>query len=88
VVLGGAGSVQGAIIGALLVGGLDQLVIPLGGAAFDRAAATAPWLAALSPRSLNYLVFGLMLYLAIRLRNRPSAASESGGRLPWRWLRA
>jgi branched-chain amino acid transport system permease protein len=74
VVIGGAGSVEGVIAGALLVAGLDQLAIPLGGAAFDRAiaAGASPWLAALSPRELNFLAFGLAIYLAMRLRARPA----------------
>jgi branched-chain amino acid transport system permease protein len=89
VVLGGAGSVPGALIGALVVFGLDQLAIPLVGAMVDQAAAASanPWLAALSPRQLNYLAFGLTLYLAMHVRNRPRTPRE-GPRRPWRWLRA
>ena len=72
VVIGGAGSVRGAIIGALLVASYDQLVIPLLGAWMATTAqATGFWLfATLDPRSINYLSFGLALYLTVLLRSR------------------
>ncbi|HWQ12642.1 MAG TPA: hypothetical protein VNL77_07580, partial [Roseiflexaceae bacterium] len=70
VVIGGAGSVPGAILGALVVASFDQLAVPLLGAWLQQAAQErgAGWLAALDPRNYNYLAFGLALYLATLLR--------------------
>ena len=75
VILGGAGSVSGAFIGALLVASYDVLIIPvLGG-----------WLAEwqqsmgleagslLDVRGLSFLSFGLALYLTVLIRARARA---------------
>jgi ABC-type branched-subunit amino acid transport system permease subunit len=74
VVIGGAGSVPGAIIGALVVASYDQLLIPLLGAWAQRLGQTdgGAVFALLDLRSLNFLAFGLALYLTtlFRLRNR------------------
>lgn len=72
VVIGGAGSVRGAIIGALLVAGYDQLLIPLLGTWVEQLAQTSgiAALAAFDPRALNFLSFGLALYLTMLLRGR------------------
>lgn len=72
VVVGGAGSVPGVIVGALLVASYDLLAIPLLGA-WAAGAAQAPgfaWLGLLDPRGINYLSFGLILYLTVLLRAR------------------
>lgn len=76
VVIGGAGSVPGVIVGALLVAGYDQLLIPLLGAGLDQAqAGGAP--ALVDIRGLSFLSFGLVLYLTVLLR----ASGRSGRRL-------
>jgi len=81
VVIGGAGSVRGAAVGALLVASYDQLVIPLLGAWMANLAQTTGfWLfAVLDPRSINFLSFGLALYLTVLLRAR-RRTTEAGGR--------
>jgi branched-chain amino acid transport system permease protein len=82
VVIGGAGSVRGAIIGALLVAGYDQLVIPQLGAGMVRLAEQSGiWLLAVfDPRAINYLSFGLALYLTVLFRSKlrePEASAKS-----------
>ena len=69
VILGGAGSVSGVILGAILVIGYDKLIIPR----------LAAWLAQLTPsgtrigsvpdvRGTSFFNFGLALYLTVRWR--------------------
>jgi ABC-type branched-subunit amino acid transport system permease subunit len=72
VVIGGACGVRGAVTGALLVAGSDRIAIPVLGAWTARVAQGRgwAWLALLDARSLNFLAFGLVLYAALRLRER------------------
>lgn len=71
VILGGAGSVLGTIIGALLISGYDKLFIPWFG---DILARLQPGNlhvgAAPDIRGLSYLTFGLAIYLTILFRAR------------------
>lgn len=79
VVIGGAGSVPGAMLGALLIAGIDQLAIPLVGAWLDSLHQSRGGVfALLDLRGLNALYFGLALYLAVLLRAR-RAAHPAGG---------
>ena len=71
VIIGGAGSVRGAVIGALLVASYNQFVIRLLGAGLDWAvAATGGSLTGFDVRVLSYGSFGLALYLTVLLRTR------------------
>lgn len=73
VVIGGAGSVMGAIGGAILIAGYDQLIIPALSAWVEQlGAANGGWLitVAATMRELTFLSFGLALYLTIWLRAR------------------
>lgn len=71
VVIGGAGSVPGAIIGALVIAGIDQVLIPQAGAWLDTLRqARGGVFALLDLRGLNSLYFGLALYLTVLLRAR------------------
>ncbi|HEX9373183.1 MAG TPA: branched-chain amino acid ABC transporter permease, partial [Roseiflexaceae bacterium] len=71
VVIGGAGSVPGAILGALAIAGFDQLGLPLIGAWLDRVRQSAGGgLSFLDVRALNSFYFGLALYLAVLFRAR------------------
>jgi branched-chain amino acid transport system permease protein len=75
VILGGAGSVPGAIIGAMVIIGYDQIIVPQ----------IATFLASLVPpdaayigavpdiRGTNFLNFGLALYLTVLIRARSGA---------------
>ncbi|HLF02803.1 MAG TPA: ABC transporter permease [Anaerolineales bacterium] len=77
VIFGGAGSVPGAIVGALLIAGYDRMIIPRLGA-----------LLALIPlgninlgyapdvRGASYFNFGLALYLTVLLRARRSGETN------------
>lgn len=80
VVIGGAGSVPGAIVGALLVAGYDQLLIPLLGAWVQNQATAndMPILALFDVRSLNYLSFGMALYLTVLWRARAGSERRTG----------
>ena len=71
VVVGGAGSVSGAIIGALLIAAIDQFAISWVGAWAAARAAEGYWfLGMFDVRTLNFLFFGLALYLTTLLRAR------------------
>ncbi|MBC8160593.1 MAG: hypothetical protein H7Z42_05165 [Roseiflexaceae bacterium] len=71
VVIGGAGSVSGAIIGALAIAAIDQFAISwLGAWAAARAAEGYWFLGVFDVRTLNFLFFGLALYVATLLRGR------------------
>jgi branched-chain amino acid transport system permease protein len=78
VVIGGAGSVPGAIIGALLVAGYDQLLIPLLGAQLAQSQQSPNSLLAsiFDVRALSFLSFGLALYLTVLLRARGRAPRQ------------
>jgi len=78
VVIGGAGSVPGAIVGAVVIAAYDQLLIPQLGVWLDRLRqASGGGLAAFDIRSLNSFYFGLALYLTILLRARPRGAAAT-----------
>jgi branched-chain amino acid transport system permease protein len=74
IILGGAGSVPGALIGAVMIVGYDQLAIPqLGAWLAQFQTSDARFGSALDPRGLSYLNFGLALYLTVLLRARRRA---------------
>ncbi|HEU5086854.1 MAG TPA: hypothetical protein VFT99_05390, partial [Roseiflexaceae bacterium] len=66
VVVGGTGSVPGAILGALLIGAYDQILLPQLGDWIDRTGS------GFQISTLNYLSFGLALYLTVLWRGRRS----------------
>jgi branched-chain amino acid transport system permease protein len=68
VVVGGTGSVPGAILGALLIGAYDQILLPQLGDWIDRTGS------GFQISTLNYLSFGLALYLTVLWRGRRSGA--------------
>jgi ABC-type branched-subunit amino acid transport system permease subunit len=72
IVIGGAGSLPGAVLGALIVAGYDRVIIPNLGAWLAAMSVASGWplLAALDLRNLNYFWFGLALYVTVRLRER------------------
>jgi branched-chain amino acid transport system permease protein len=75
VIIGGAGSVRGVIIGALIIAGYNQFAISRIGAWAEQVAQTnSGWVgqvfAALDLRNLSYLFFGLALYLTVLFRAR------------------
>jgi branched-chain amino acid transport system permease protein len=81
VIIGGAGSVRGAILGALLIAGYNQFAISrLGAWLAQTGQASGGWLgqliAAIDLRSLSYLFFGLALYFTVLFRARDR--SEAG----------
>ena len=77
VIIGGLGDTWGTLIGALLLGLLDRIVLPaLGG-----------WLGQIGPqdaylnlRQLSYLTFGASLYLSVLLRARPRQETPPRGK--------
>jgi branched-chain amino acid transport system permease protein len=80
VIIGGVGSVRGAIIGALIVVGYNQFAISRLGAWVEWLGqgsneSLRPLIAALDPRSMSYLFFGLALYLAVLFRARRHATA-------------
>jgi len=78
VIIGGTGSVRGAIVGALIIAGYNQFAISRLGAWVEQVGQVSgetlrPLIAALDPRGLSYLFFGLALYVAVLLRARERA---------------
>lgn len=73
-ILGGNGSVAGAVLGALLIGGYDRVVIPRLGPVLAQLLQGGNlgvhWIFDL--RATSYLNFGLALYLTILYRGRKS----------------
>jgi branched-chain amino acid transport system permease protein len=83
VIIGGVGSVRGAIIGAVIIAGYNQFAISRIGSWIEQVGQTnSGWVgqvfAAIDLRNFSYLFFGLALYLTVlfraRQRARPAAA--------------
>jgi branched-chain amino acid transport system permease protein len=71
VILGGAGSVPGAILGALIIAGYDRIAIPRLGELMEYfQPVNLSFGLAPDVRGLSYLSFGLALYLTVLLRAR------------------
>ncbi len=72
VIIGGAGSVRGAVIGAFLITGYDQILIPLLGDWVQRLSQSSGGnlFGSFDVRTLSYGSFGLALYLTVLLRGR------------------
>ncbi len=78
VVLGGAGSVPGVMLGAMLIVGYDKVILPQ----------LANWLALVWPhisigpvpnlRGASFLTFGLVLYLTVLWRARIKSLTSKG----------
>ncbi|MFN8486970.1 MAG: ABC transporter permease [Caldilineaceae bacterium] len=75
VILGGAGSVPGVMMGALVIAAYDRLLIPQLGDWIARFQQISRFggVAAFDVRSLSYFSFGLALYITILLRARRSS---------------
>jgi branched-chain amino acid transport system permease protein len=72
VIIGGAGNIRGAVIGALLVMGYNHFAVTQFGVWLSAQSSQSGWgplLAALDPRSISYLLFGLALYLMVLWRS-------------------
>ncbi|MFL5802037.1 MAG: ABC transporter permease [Roseiflexaceae bacterium] len=85
VIIGGAGSVRGAIIGALIIAGYNQFGVSRLGAWLAQAGQASgawfgPLVAAIDPRSMSYLFFGLALYFTVLFRARDTSAADSARR--------
>jgi branched-chain amino acid transport system permease protein len=86
VIIGGTGSVRGAIVGALIIAGYNQLAISRLGAWVEQVGQLSgetlrPLISALDPRGLSYLFFGLALYVAVLLRARERAGDGASRRM-------
>lgn len=83
VVVGGAGSVPGVVLGVLAIASYDRLLLPwLGGVLAPYRVEQGGLSALLDLRELNFLAFGLVLYLTVWLRARRLAppTEKRGGR--------
>jgi len=74
VILGGAGSIPGTLFGGLLIAAYDRIFIPLLGSLI--APLQGGSLGIFDVRNLNYLSFGLALYISVLLRARTKQAPE------------
>ena len=69
VVLGGAGSVPGALLGAGLIALYDRIVIPALGDFLSRyQPGGGAYGSAFDVRGMSYLMFGLLLYVTVWIR--------------------
>lgn len=77
VIIGGAGSVPGTILGAILITGYDKLFIPwLGDVLTQFQPSNLHFGSAPDARGLSYLTFGLVLYLTVLFRARQRAQTR------------
>ncbi len=77
--IGGAGSAAGAVLGALLILGIDRVIIPGLAASLENSVYRG-----FSIRELNYLVFGAALYLSLLgWRRQASGVAGRSDREPW-----
>jgi branched-chain amino acid transport system permease protein len=67
VVIGGTGSPLGAVVGAFIIAGYDQIALPALGQWWAQTIGKG---AAIQLSELNYLAFGLALYLTVLWRGR------------------
>jgi branched-chain amino acid transport system permease protein len=79
VVIGGAGSVWGAVVGALLVGSYDLFGVRLIGALVEQLARAtgSPVLVLLDLRALSVGSFGIALYITMLIRGRRGLRSAA-----------
>ena len=78
VILGGAGSVPGVILGTIIITGYNRVIIPqLGEFLAQLQTGALPIVIAPDVRGLNYLNFGLALYLTVLLRARRRGERET-----------
>ncbi len=84
VVVGGAGSVRGALLGALVIAGYNQIALPRLAAWWTglAQASGAPWMRVVDLGALSYLSFGLALYLTVLLRARGGLRPPRRAALP------
>ncbi len=68
VIVGGIGSIAGVLVGALVMIGLNSIVLVKATAALDALGIGAQGNVLLSPNNWKYLIFGLALVLAVRLK--------------------
>jgi branched-chain amino acid transport system permease protein len=85
VIIGGAGSVRGAILGALAIAGYNQFGISRLGAWLAQVGQSdGGWLGrlitAVDLRNLSYLFFGLALYFTVLFRARDRSGADSSHR--------
>ena len=77
VIVGGAGSVPGTIFGAFIVAGYDRIVIPGLTQVLGLLSDATGLKLSLDVRNLNYLSFGLALYLTVLLRAKAGRTNIS-----------
>jgi branched-subunit amino acid ABC-type transport system permease component len=90
VILGGAGSVPGAVLGAMLIISYDQIIIPQFAAFVAQFWPTNSFIGSVPDlRGTSFFNFGLALYLTVWLRARQrKERSESNAQPPTRrWFR-
>lgn len=68
VIVGGIGSIAGVLVGALVMIGLNSIVLVKATAALDAMGISGQSNVLLSPNNWKYLIFGLALVLAVRLK--------------------
>ena len=77
VIVGGAGSVPGTIFGAFIVAGYDRIVIPGLTQVLGVISDVTGFKFTLDMRNMNYLSFGLALYLTVLLRAKAGRTNKS-----------
>ena len=83
VILGGAGSIPGAVLGAMLIIGYDQIIIPQFAAFLARFWPTNSFIGSVPDlRGTSFFNFGLVLYLTVWLRARRRHAENNSETKP------
>ncbi len=90
VILGGAGSMPGAVLGAMLIIGYDQIIIPQFAAFISQFWPSNSFIGSVPDlRGTSFFNFGLALYLTVWLRARRRGAENDAQAKPpaRRWFR-
>ena len=77
VIVGGIGSMTGVIVGALVMVGMNSILLPLIGLKLQQAGIGTTMSVYLAPDNYKYMLFGLALVLMMRFRPKGIVAAEA-----------
>ena len=77
VIVGGIGSMTGVIVGAIVMVGMNSILLPLIGLKLQQAGIGTTMSVYLAPDNYKYMLFGLTLVLMMRFRPKGIVAAEA-----------